>query len=220
MEKTTQWAFTAYEQQWDLFKVVPPLIAEWGWQTEVCPNTQRKHYQGWIRTIRQCRFSQISKLLPGVHIEPARDWIALKEYCKKKETAVSGTQIVQRQTDRQTKHMTMAESLILLARYADYDTRTIEQKLESVNSDDRFKAEYWLLSGEVLRQDPGLVAVYSQPQYLRSWVNYRSIWMEIAALSVAAEIDQTDRQTDGWPPDLPSPPPELDEVIPRPRLEL
>lgn len=91
--KTTRWAFTAYEGQWSMFKNMPPTIAEWGWQQEICPDTQRPHYQGYLRTKQQVRLSQLSKQLPGVHFEPAKNWDAVKNYCSKPETAVPGTQV-------------------------------------------------------------------------------------------------------------------------------
>jgi len=99
-EKTTRWAFTAYEQQWKLFEKMPPGIGEWGWQVEKCPDTGRLHYQGFIRTVGQHRFKgkrpadSLLKIFPGVHIEPASDWVKLINYCKKKESRVEGQQPV------------------------------------------------------------------------------------------------------------------------------
>lgn len=97
-EKTTRWSFTAYEAQWPLFESMPMCVAEWGWQTEKCGETQRLHYQGYIRTKVQMRFSQLKKELPGVHLEVAKNWDALLEYCRKTKTAVPGTQKHQKST--------------------------------------------------------------------------------------------------------------------------
>lgn len=94
--KTTRWAFTAYESQWHLFKVgcIPASVAEWGWNTEKCPETSRLHYQGYLRTKQQVRLSQLIKIFPGVHLEPARNWEATKNYSGKVETRVPGTEPV------------------------------------------------------------------------------------------------------------------------------
>jgi len=89
-DKSSRWQFTAYEDQWDLFKTMPPGIAEWGWQKETCPNTQKLHYQGYLRTTSQVRFSALKKILPGVHIEVAKNWQALINYCQKIDTRVEG----------------------------------------------------------------------------------------------------------------------------------
>lgn len=95
MDKSTRWSFTAYEAQWNLFTLMPPLIAEWGWQTEVCPTTGKRHYQGWLRTTSQVRLRQLRRVLPGVHLEIAKNWEALLTYCSKTDTAVPGTQVTE-----------------------------------------------------------------------------------------------------------------------------
>jgi len=89
-DKSSRWQFTAYEDQWALFEKIPPGIAEWGWQKETCPKTQKLHYQGYLRTTVQVRFSALKKILPGVHLEVAKNWEALLNYCKKIETRVEG----------------------------------------------------------------------------------------------------------------------------------
>lgn len=94
-DKSTRWAFTAYEAQWKLFDDMPPSIAEWGWQKETCPETGRLHYQGYLRTKQQVRLKSLVKDLPGIHFEIARNWDALVNYCRKDETAVSGTKVHQ-----------------------------------------------------------------------------------------------------------------------------
>lgn len=106
-DKTTRWAFTAYESQFDLFKKMHPAVRQWGWNTEICPDTQRLHYQGYILTRQQHRFKgklpadSLRRMFPGVHIEPARDWAALLNYCKKAESRAPGTEPVH----EESKHM-------------------------------------------------------------------------------------------------------------------
>lgn len=77
---------TVQVPQYGLLKTMPPGIAEWGWQDEICPSTGTPHKQGYCRTMTQMRRKQLSELLPGVHLEVARDWNKLKNYCKKEET--------------------------------------------------------------------------------------------------------------------------------------
>jgi len=84
---------TVFEAQWNLLSQMPHEVAEWGWQDEVCPETQKKHRQGYVRTKTQMRFSQMKKVLPGVHIEVAKDWNKLVQYCRKSDTSVEGTQV-------------------------------------------------------------------------------------------------------------------------------
>jgi len=92
-DKSTRWGMTVYEHQWHLLSQMPHEIAEWGWQDEICPDTQRLHRQGYFRTKAQIRHSQARKILPGVHVKIAEDWNKLVAYCKKKDTAVPGTQV-------------------------------------------------------------------------------------------------------------------------------
>ena len=121
-DKTTHWAMTVYEAQWPLLDTMPPDIAEWGWQDEVCPDTGRKHKQGYFRTSRQHRFKglkpnkSLCDLLPGVHCEPAHDWNALRNYCKKPDTRDPNGESVHKVNAN--KPMTMADALTKLAKYA------------------------------------------------------------------------------------------------------
>lgn len=183
-DKETKWGFTAYESQWPLFDTMNDVIAEWGWQTEICPTTERKHYQGYIRTKRQCRFAQMVKILPGVHIYQARNWQALKNYCNKTNTAVPGSQIHQ---VNPSQAMTMAQALDRLAiqgdmpdipdHWAENDKRdTLVNRL--------YTNDYWDRVMKILREDENLIGLYSQPQYLRAWLATFPVWID----------RQTDRQ--------------------------
>lgn len=87
--KNTRYAFTAYEAQYDVVDQAQTdvaLVKMLAYQEEVCPTTGRKHRQGCLQTQMPVRFSRVKSLLPGVHIEVARDWYKLVNYCKKQET--------------------------------------------------------------------------------------------------------------------------------------
>lgn len=103
--KTTRWAFTAFESEWKLFQKIHPAVRSWGWQVETCPDTSRLHYQGYMVTAQQHRYTpsgtrngkqtykpnySLLKYFPGVHIEPAENWSALINYCKKAATSAEG----------------------------------------------------------------------------------------------------------------------------------
>jgi len=184
MEKSTRWAFTAYPEQWSLFNVAPSIVAEWGWNTEECPDTGRKHYQGFIRTSRQVRFKQLKDLLPGVHLEQAKNWDALLNYCKKEDTRVDGTE-----PNHQTfsgRSMSMSQALIYLARHRpriDYSRAETPAEYKQL-----YIQEFEMAVLNVLREDENLIGLYSQPQYQRAYILGRSVWIEKA--------EQTDRQTD------------------------
>ena len=192
--KTSRWAFTAFKGQWSLFEVMPELIAEWGWQTEECPDTKNLHYQGYIRTKRQVRFNQLHTVLPGVRLSAAINWAALLNYCKKKETAISGTQVHQVST---SMSLSMADALILMARNMPYiQPLTLEQWSEDLHKK-RLDNEFWTIVNDILLQKPNTVALWTQPQYYRAWVNTRKTW--IALCLESPDIDETDSQTDTLP---------------------
>lgn len=183
-DKSTRWAFTAFENEWPLFTTMPELIAEWGWQPEECPDTGRKHYQGYLRTKRQVRFAQLKAVLPGVHLEVAKNWAALVQYCQKDSTKAGGTvhQV------SASKAMSMADALTRLAAHvasiisAEYDDEIITKR-------------YWGAVNEILKEDANAVALYTQPQYLRAWQHTYNVWLDRAAELVEYEVDrQTDRQ--------------------------
>lgn len=171
--KTTRWAFTAYENQWHLFETMPPGVAEWAWQQEICKSTGRPHYQGWIRTQRQMRDAAMRKLLPGVHIEQARDWNQLKQYCVKTDTAVPGTQVhgVNEIVNNQTGHrLSMAAAMSVLA-------RAVTNQLLAMSKLDGAVQEFWAATRDILEVDPNAVGLFTQPQYQRAWVNTRDVWL-------------------------------------------
>ena len=60
-------------------------------QKEVAPSTGGLHVQGAIAFTEPTRMAPIQNLMPGVHLNPARDWTKLKEYCQKTETRVEGS---------------------------------------------------------------------------------------------------------------------------------
>jgi len=177
-DKATRWAFTAFEAQWELFKVVPEITAEQGWQIETCPDTSRKHYQGYIRTKRQCRFAQMKKAYPGVHLEVARNWDALVNYCKKVDTAHPDTQVLMKGTTQ----MTMAKALTRLASFAKHDPPelVIEAGMNvRVEKSFLLTQEYWMLVTSVLKDDPDAVGMYTNNVYLSAWKNTREVWIEL-----------------------------------------
>lgn len=182
--KSTRFAFTAYESQWSLFEVMPKEVAEWGYQQETCPKTNRLHYQGYLRTKTQVRISQLIKLFPGVHFEVARNWAATVLYCKKAKTAVEGTQVSQQNPNQP---MGMAEVMELIA--SNRDVEIIDRQTDKCNDmeykgdynkdmEKAYREEYWSAVNMVLPERPGLIAYLSQPNYERAWVKTRKVWID------------------------------------------
>lgn len=195
--KSSRWAFTAYEGQYHLFAtVMPEVIAEIGWQTEICPTTGNNHYQGFIRTSRQVRFAQLKKIFPGVNLGVARNWDALLNYCRKSETAVPGTQVhIRNETDHVPPAMTMPQALTYFAANYPYEASPDYSELTGQRLADYKESMFWKTVNNCLANDRKLIGLYHQPQYIRCWKHTASQWLEDAVL-LAEFSEQTDRQTD------------------------
>ena len=183
-DKSTRWAMTVYEDQWALLEKMPEIIAEWGWQEEKCPETGRIHRQGYFRTHRQVRFSQIKAVLPGIHVEVARNWAALLEYCKKTETAI-GNAVHEVSTN---KPMTMAESLIALAKY--HWSREKLEELSDTKPKDRYVREYWSCVKDFLKEanKDNAIGLFTNNQMVLAWVRTRDHWISRHVNLVANSI--------------------------------
>lgn len=168
-DKTTRWAFTVFEPQWGLFKEMPGVVAEWGWQTEICPDTQRPHYQGYIRTRKQLRIkvkggNELIKALPGVHINPAREWFKLLSYCKKTDTAVEGTQVHEVGVPER-KYLKFHEALMRIA--------NAYVHIPGNDDDDNYRSAVRTLM--VANEED--VSLYSNPQLQRAWNMTSPYWL-------------------------------------------
>lgn len=188
-DKTTRWAFTAYEDQWPLFTKdkLDPIVVYVKYQEEQCPDTGRRHYQGALRTSRQVRFSHIRKLFPGVHIEQAKNWSALLKYVEKSDTAVAGTR-----TEINRSTLSFADVLIALAGVKDEpDFSEIDETDENrIKRIDRLLTiDFWARVNILLTEDPNLVGILTMPQYLRAWINTHTVWFELSA----RQTDKTDK---------------------------
>ncbi len=99
MSKSTRWSITVqydplYYADMDAFVANPKSMADWneiiaemGWQDEIAPTTGQHHRQGYLRTVRQVRMSQLKKLMPTAHFEVAKDWLSVKSNtCQKTDS--------------------------------------------------------------------------------------------------------------------------------------
>lgn len=181
MEKTTRWQFTAYDHQYQLFsKGCPPGVKEWGWNIEVCPKTQREHYQGYILLQQSQRFSWMRKMFPGVHIEMARNWQALLNYCRKDDTRAPGTVPVVEVSAIPTKFIYLEEVAKAIC-HSVREHALIDEVIEAV----KFQVSLDIESGR-----KGIEWIGSNPDWKVVWKQFGHSILKRARLS------QTDGQTD------------------------
>lgn len=167
-DKTTRWAFTAYQDQWALFEAIPPGIAEWGWQREICPETNREHYQGYFRTSQQQRFAWVKKILPGVHIEPAKNWLKLIQYCKKEDTRVPGSK-PEHHTNSIPTHYQYTESVA--KDVAGYFKRT-RQPISNITKDRVMNYMEQVVKDDIMSGKTYAFHYASNPSWKTSWKQY------------------------------------------------
>lgn len=178
--RSSRWQFTAYEQQYSLFEKMPGLVAEWGWQEERCPETDRQHRQGYLRTFSQQRLSALTKVLPGVHFEIARNWAALLQYCSKAETRDGSGNAVHQVNGRE--YMTLDKALMKIAYAWDdesYARKCIPERLVLHNqkASDVLKEEFDNAVCRLVAENPEDVSYYVRPDVYRGWVITHSVWL-------------------------------------------
>jgi len=177
---------TVFENQYSLLDSMPSQFAQWGWQDEISPTTQRKHRQGFILTAKQMRPRTIQKILPGVHIEGiplgakgpnGKDrWEALLAYCQKLASRdLSGCYVEQTQP---SPEWDLEKSMIELAVYAWNPPTVDDVKTYKADIKKYYKDEYWHCVREVLSQWPHKARHFSDPKIEKFWVNTRSVWIK------------------------------------------
>jgi len=192
--RTTRWSFTAYEAEWALihqheagmdlpespFRMIK-------YQMEECPTTKRKHYQGAAVTSKQMRFAGIRKLLPGVHVEPAKNWTALLAYCEKADTKVpGGKSVLVESTYRPMKiHDLLTEfaKIYLSILECPFCNELPEECSCNKDQTDRQTdkdIEYWYLASIYLRQHPEMAGLIGQPMPQNLWKNTKQVWISRA----------------------------------------
>lgn len=168
-------------------------------QDERAPDTGTLHIQAYCIT-DQVRLSQVHKWLPRAHLKPAftaehRNTLR-EQYCntnkKKNASYIEGTQFEHKYRE-ENENLTMAGALTKLAelaysceRYQKLITETdVKGKVMRTYKEVR-EREYWETANLMIAANPNLVALYTQPQYLRAWIHTRDVWV--------AQIE-IDRQT-------------------------
>ncbi len=84
------WCFTSYLVGLD---IPDPLVVRYMiYQSEICEETKRPHYQGYIEFYDNVRLTKVKSTIGECHAEPRRgSRTAAREYCRKPESAVPNT---------------------------------------------------------------------------------------------------------------------------------
>lgn len=230
MSKSTRWSLTVqydpvYYADMDAFIAAPKsmpawneIIAELGWQDEIAPTTGQHHRQGYLRTVRQVRLSQLKKIMPTAHFEVAKDWLALKAYCSKTDTRDPSGNIVK---FTQPNKLGVSQLLIKLAHVLLEHGHTDHTDHESTlyRFCDNATKQYWTLASFLIEEDPELAGFLGQPMPQNLWKNCRATWIKLAlatdhevqseAISITAspspEFNSPDLSINAHPPCVEAP---------------
>jgi hypothetical protein len=209
--KYSRWAFTAYEDQYAVIDAYDKLrIKEIGYQDEICPDTGRKHRQGYFATTTPLRFSAARKLFPSVHIEPAKNWTALVKYCQKSESRdPAGNTVRLGDPSNPPTHvrvdmlMEMIAELVLLDTDINDDNYAEHPQCKDVHTDAEkaaAKAQYWEMCRNILLSRPELASLIMQPGPQNLWLNTRSTWMRRQLTARATSNSITASSIEHLPP--------------------
>lgn len=92
------WTFTAYRDPKDGINEAYQLghCTYSVWQEEICPTTQRRHWQGYIELDRRRSQGDVKRIIGGEpHVERARSPERAREYCTKEDTRAPGAEPVE-----------------------------------------------------------------------------------------------------------------------------
>lgn len=95
--QTTTWCFTDHcsDPLAEDLAISPDQVHFLVAQREVCPDTGKLHWQGYVQLTRNQRLAYVQKLLPGAHWEPAKGSPDQNiKYCTKAESRLAGAEPV------------------------------------------------------------------------------------------------------------------------------
>ncbi len=86
--KSRNFAITIFDPSWIRPSSLPAGLVYLCGQQELCPTSNKVHWQLYARTINNVRFGSVKKYLncPSAHVEIARNAAAARSYCFKSET--------------------------------------------------------------------------------------------------------------------------------------
>lgn len=199
--KNTRFAFTAFEGQYaavDHAQTDSDMVKMLAYQEEICPDTGRKHRQGCLQTQMPVRMSKVRALLPGVHIEVARDWFGLVQYCQKAETRdASGASV--RIVNPHVERKKVSDFLDDIADII-WDEWVQDQMIPKSERDydhppthptrskpDDVKEEYWRAVRAIVGGNPDAIGILAQPLPQNAWKNTRQVWLDRAEQRAAEQ---------------------------------
>jgi len=124
---------------------------------EICPKTNKLHFQGAVQCFEQQRMSKFKTWLPTAHLEPAKQADALKNYVMKAETAAG-----EKKKTENSQIFYKAHDLCRLLARQDRQTDT----------------GYYARVRQILRKQPTLAGQLMNPSLRKFWDETAIVWIE------------------------------------------
>jgi len=176
-QKATHWKSAVFEvvdeNNWEKLDKMPEFVKEVYRQKEICPETQREHYQCHVVCHRQVTLKQMcdwirkTKWMPVKGSEHILNSI---KYCSKDESAVPGTfKVLQG-----PKYYQMYEILLVLARSIPHRAPSEMSVLQLVD-----RHEYKTVAAALVDEDMRWVDKLANPAIEKAWKYFKNTAMRI-----------------------------------------
>lgn len=136
---------------------------------EQCPTTGRVHLQLAFNT-QHIRDTQMRALLPGVHVQAARNKDDVVRYCMKLDTAAGEKTVVENGTPYYTCDMLCLE----LAKHWPTEEQALEYKYKKTDD------IYWHCVRAIVDDKPQLMGNFLNAQLRTAWCKTSAIWRKKA----------------------------------------
>ena len=179
--KSSCWSLTEFNpENIEMLKEgpYPSFVKEVYGGVELCPTTNRTHFQGCVITT-ECRGSAVKDWLPKAHWEKAYQKEALKKYVMKSETATGEKKRVK--NAYYTMEMVLSRMATLYVSLP--EAEKIKHKGGFMNGflDPYSQDQYWSLARRICMEAPNLTSLLSNPQTIRSWVHLGEVFIKRAS---------------------------------------
>lgn len=188
-QKYTHWKSAIFdtESNWSQLEKLPDFVSEVYKQKEICPTTQREHYQIHVKCHRQVRLSQMSGWIKHTK------WIGMLgkleiansiKYCSKKESAVPGTyEEVHNDNYLSVQDIlellaSKVESDVLIAFPSTWDITDLAQEAEYKRH--QFLRSFDRLTNLIIMENPAMVNKFINPTLPRMWERWGVSFIKLA----------------------------------------
>lgn len=200
-DRASNWKSAIFDvdDNWSKLETLPDFVKTIFKQQEVCPTTQRPHFQVHIVTHRQVRLTQMcswikaTKWLPVLGKEHISNSI---KYCSKSESAVPGTY----KEVHGTPYLQIHELLMIVAKqHKESDEETTNNF--GGHKDFLYRRSWQFLTSRLVRQDPSWASKLSNPVLEKGWKTWGEEFLVHAKREAAAPIIEGS-SSEGQPEEL------------------